>query len=177
MNALVDATAPYEHALLFSDIGCYALGIMPPYRSVHSIVDMGASIGMAHGASRAGAHPVLCTIGDSTFAHSGMTPLLGAVLSDANITVLILDNSTTAMTGAQDSMASGEQLVELVKGLGVKHLQVLEPLPRNHAQNVEAIRSAIEHPGLSVIIERRPCIQIKPRKVSAPLPQAGEPHP
>lgn len=170
MGALVDATSTYEHALLFSDIGCYALGIMPPYRAVHSAVDMGASIGMAHGASRAGAFPVLCTIGDSTFAHSGMTPLLGAVLSDANITVLILDNATTAMTGAQNSMATGEQLMKLLEGLGVKDVQVLDPLPKNHAANVEAIRRAIEHQGLSVIVARRPCIQIKPRKLAANLP-------
>lgn len=170
MNALIDASSHYKEPLLFSDIGCYALGIMPPYRSVHSAVDMGASIGMAHGASRAGAHPVLCTIGDSTFAHSGLTPLLGAVLSDANITVLILDNSTTAMTGAQDSMASGDQLLDLVRGLGVKDLQVIEPLPKHHATNVEAIRKAIEHEGLSVIVAQRPCIQIKPRKLTASIP-------
>ena len=171
MGALVDATSEFEHALLFSDIGCYALGIMPPYRSVHSAVDMGASIGMAHGASRAGAFPVLCTIGDSTFAHSGMTPLLGAVLHDANITVLILDNATTGMTGQQESMATGEQLMDLLRGLGVKDLQLLDPLPKNHAQNVEAIKRAIAHEGLSVIVARRPCIQIKPRKNAAKLPQ------
>lgn len=169
-NALIEATAPYEHALLFSDIGCYALGIMPPYRAVHSCVDMGSSIGMAHGASRAGAHPVLCTIGDSTFAHSGMTPLLGAVLTDANITVIVLDNATVAMTGAQDSMATGEQLIELLRGLGVKDLHVFEPLPKGHAENVETIRVAIEHRGLSVIVARRACIQIKPRKVAAQIP-------
>jgi indolepyruvate ferredoxin oxidoreductase alpha subunit len=170
MNALIDATSGFDHPLLFSDIGCYALGIMPPYQSVHSAVDMGASIGMAHGASRAGAHPVLCTIGDSTFAHSGMTPLLGAVLTDANITVLILDNSTTAMTGAQDSMASGEQLMEMLRGLGVKDLQVIEPLPKNHAENVDAIRRSIDHHGLSVIVARRPCIQIKKRNLAATIP-------
>ncbi|MCE9560368.1 MAG: indolepyruvate ferredoxin oxidoreductase [Armatimonadetes bacterium] len=170
MNALVDATSAYEEPLLFSDIGCYALGIMPPYRSVHSAVEMGASVGMAHGASRAGAHPVLCTIGDSTFAHSGMTPLLGAVLADANITVLILDNATTAMTGAQDSMATGDKLLEMLRGLGVKDLQVIDPLPKNHASSVEAIRKAIEHEGLSVIVAQRPCIQIKPRKLAMTLP-------
>ncbi|MFI5386625.1 MAG: thiamine pyrophosphate-dependent enzyme [Fimbriimonadales bacterium] len=173
-NALLDATAQFEHPLLFSDIGCYALGIMPPYRAVHSCVDMGSSIGMAHGASRAGAHPVLCTIGDSTFAHSGMTPLLGAVQSDANITVLILDNGTTAMTGAQDSMATGETLMEILRGLGVKDLQLIEPLPKSHAQNVEAIRRAIEHRGLSVIVGRRPCIHIKARKTAVALPFANQ---
>lgn len=170
MNALIDATSGYDHPLLFSDIGCYALGIMPPYRSVHSVVDMGASIGMAHGATRAGAHPVLCTIGDSTFAHSGMTPLLGAVQNNANMTVLILDNSTTAMTGGQDSMATGDQLLDLLKGLGVQDIHVIDPLPKHHAENVETIRTAIEHEGLSVIVAQRPCIQIKPRKASNALP-------
>ena len=77
-KAIVEATAGYANPILFSDIGCYTLGVMPPYRAVHACVDMGASIAMAHGAAQAGAHPVICTIGDSTFSHSGMTPLLGA---------------------------------------------------------------------------------------------------
>lgn len=174
MNALVDATSIYEQPLLFSDIGCYALGIMPAYRAVHSAVDMGASIGMAHGASRAGAHPVLCTIGDSTFAHSGMTALLGAVLTDANMTVVILDNATTAMTGQQDSMATGDQLLQILGGLGVRDLHTMEPLPKHHAANVEIIRQAIEHKGLSVIVAQRPCIQIKVRKLAGGLPVLEE---
>lgn len=99
-----------------------------------------------------------------------MTPLLGAVLADANITVLILDNATTAMTGAQDSMATGDKLLEMLRGLGVKDLQVIDPLPKNHASSVEAIRKAIEHEGLSVIVAQRPCIQIKPRKLAMTLP-------
>lgn len=173
-NAMLDATAQYEHPLFFSDIGCYTLGIMPPYRAVHSCVDMGASIAMAHGASRAGAHPILCTIGDSTFAHSGMAPLLGAIRSDADITVLILDNGTTAMTGAQDSFATGETLNEILHGLGVKDLHIVEPLPKHHQEIVETIRKAIEHRGLSVIVARRPCIHIKARKTATPLPIAEE---
>jgi TPP-dependent indolepyruvate ferredoxin oxidoreductase alpha subunit len=72
-KALVEATASYAHPVMFSDIGCYTLGVLPPYRAVHSCVDMGASIAMAHGATQAGYRPVICTIGDSTFAHSGMT--------------------------------------------------------------------------------------------------------
>ncbi|HTQ09553.1 MAG TPA: thiamine pyrophosphate-dependent enzyme [Fimbriimonadaceae bacterium] len=172
-SALADATAQFEHPILFSDIGCYALGLMPPYRAVHACVDMGASIGMAHGASRAGAHPVVCTIGDSTFGHSGMAGLLGAVRSDANITVMIMDNGTTAMTGTQDSMTTGETLIEILKGLGVKDLQVIEPLPKSHRDCVEAIRRAIDHQGLSVIVARRPCIHVKSKKLSAPLTQAA----
>lgn len=167
-GALVDATAPYPNAILFSDIGCYTLGIMAPYRAVHSCVDMGASIGMAHGASRAGAFPVLCTIGDSTFAHSGLTPLLDAIRTDANMTVLILDNATTAMTGAQESMATGEELIEMLRGLGVRDLHVFEPLPKTNEESVEIIKSAIERPGLKVIVARRACIHIRGQKVAAP---------
>lgn len=163
-TALVDAVSGFEHPLLFSDIGCYTLGSQPPYRAVHATVDMGASISMAHGAAQAGAHPVLCTIGDSTFTHSGLTPLLGAIKSDASMTVIILDNATTAMTGAQDSFATGEDLVALLKGIGVKDLHVFEPHRKYHESNVETIKQAIEHKGLSVIIARRACIQLRPTK-------------
>lgn len=169
-DALVDATAGYERPLFFSDIGCYALGIAPPYSAVHSVVDMGASIGMAHGASRTGAFPVICTIGDSTFAHSGLPALLGAVHHDADITVMVLDNSTTAMTGQQDSFATGEELVEMLRGLGVKDLHIFEPIPKNREANVQAIRAAIEHRGLSVIVARRACIHFKkPKLVGLPV--------
>ncbi|HRK21593.1 MAG TPA: thiamine pyrophosphate-dependent enzyme, partial [Fimbriimonadaceae bacterium] len=172
-GALLDAVAEYSEAILFSDIGCYTLGVMEPFRAVHSCVDMGASIGMAHGASRAGAHPVLCTIGDSTFAHSGMTPLLGAVRSDADITVVLLDNATTAMTGAQDSMTTGEDLTELLRGLGVRDLHVFEPHRKNHAANVEILKAAIAHRGLSVIVARRACIHYKKSAVELPICQVA----
>jgi len=173
-NAILDATAEYDHPLIFGDIGCYAMAVMPPFQSIHSAVDMGASIGLAHGASRAGHHPVLCTIGDSTFAHSGMTPLLGAVLTNANITVLIMDNATTAMTGTQDSMATGDQLIEILKGLGVQDLHTFDPLPRNRAANRDMLKQAIAHEGLSVIVAKRACIQIKPSKLVSSIPvEAG----
>jgi indolepyruvate ferredoxin oxidoreductase alpha subunit len=160
---MLEAVAGYAEPVLLSDIGCYTLGVLPPYRAVHACVDMGASIAMAHGASRAGAHPVLCTIGDSTFAHSGMTALIGAAQSDANMTVFILDNATTAMTGTQDSMTTGKQLLDVLAGLGVpqEHLIVLEPLPQRHAQNVERIKAEIEHHGLSVIVASRACIHVR----------------
>ncbi|MEP0847415.1 MAG: indolepyruvate ferredoxin oxidoreductase [Phycisphaerae bacterium] len=162
-KALLDATRSYPRPLLFSDIGCYTLGCMPPYDAVHTCVDMGASISMAHGAAQAGAFPVICTIGDSTFTHSGITGLLGAARSDADMTVIILDNGTTGMTGGQETLACGEELVNLIRGLGVhaEHLHVIEPLARNHAPNVELISREISHRGLSVIVARRACIQIR----------------
>ncbi|UCF67393.1 MAG: indolepyruvate ferredoxin oxidoreductase [Acidobacteriota bacterium] len=162
-KAIVEATTSYAQPILFSDIGCYTLGVMPPYRAVHSCVDMGASIAMAHGAAQAGARPVLCTIGDSTFAHSGLTPLIGAARGNADMTVFILDNSTVAMTGAQETLTSGERLIEVLRGLGVDddHLHVISPLASKHAENVELIKDEIEHPGLSVIIASRACIHLK----------------
>jgi indolepyruvate ferredoxin oxidoreductase alpha subunit len=121
---------------------------------------------MAHGAAQAGFHPVICTIGDSTFAHSGMTPLIGAVRNDADMTVFILDNATVAMTGAQDSMTCGETLLDVLRGLGVKddHLHVINPLPQHHGENVELIRREVEHRGLSVIIPTRACIHLRKKQ-------------
>ncbi|MFO0751260.1 MAG: thiamine pyrophosphate-dependent enzyme [Myxococcota bacterium] len=167
-GALTEAVAGFEHPILFSDIGCYTLGCLPPYEAVHSAVDMGASIAMASGAARAGAHPVLCTIGDSTFTHSGMTPLIGAAHYDANMTVIILDNATTGMTGQQDSLAHGPALVQLLEGLGVarEHLHVIEPLARHKLDFVALLRKEIAHPGLSVIVAERACIHVR-RKQAA----------
>lgn len=167
-KAIIDATAGHPGTILFSDIGCYTLGVLPPYKAVHSCVDMGSSIAMAHGAAQAGAHPVLCTIGDSTFTHSGMTPLIGAARADADMTVFILDNATVAMTGGQQTMAAGEQLLNLLKGLGVpeSHLHVIEPLAKNHEQNVALLSRAINHRGLSVIVAQRECIHTRRKAVT-----------
>ena len=172
-KAIIDATTHFPDAILFSDIGCYTLGVLPPYRAVHSCVDMGSSIAMAHGAAQAGAFPVLCTIGDSTFTHSGMTPLIGAVRANADMTVFVLDNAIVAMTGGQETMAAGQQLINLLTGLGVPpgHLHVMEPLTKNHQQNVELITQAINHHGLSVIVAQRECIHNR-RKAKAEKPAA-----
>jgi indolepyruvate ferredoxin oxidoreductase alpha subunit len=169
-RAILDATRGYSDPILFSDIGCYTLGCLPPFEAVHSCVDMGSSISMAHGAAQTGRFPVLCTIGDSTFTHSGMTPLIGAAKADADMTVFILDNATVAMTGGQATMATGDELVDLLRGLGVKqdHLHVIEPLAKYHSQNVELIAREVNHRGLSVVIARRACIQIKKPKRAKP---------
>ena len=145
---------------VFSDIGCYTLGALPPYEAAHSCVDMGASISMAMGASHAGMRPVMCTIGDSTFMHSGMTPLVGAAQQNAPMTVFILDNSTVAMTGGQHTMQTGPDLLRVVKGLGVdpEHIHVLEMRRKYRDQNFEIIKKEIAHEGLSVIITVRECI-------------------
>ena len=150
---------------VFGDIGCYALGALPPFNSINTLIDMGASITMAKGAADAGIHPSIAIIGDSTFTHSGMTGLLEAVVENTHMTVVISDNSAIAMTGAQDSSASG-RLMNICKGIGVQeeHLKVLTPLHKNLDENTNIIREELNYKGLSVIISQRPCVQLSKEK-------------
>lgn len=165
-DALNKVAAEYADARIFGDIGCYTLGALPPFRAIDSCVDMGASITMAKGAADAGVHPAIAVIGDSTFTHSGMTGLLDAINDKSNITVIISDNLTTAMTGGQDS-AGTNKFEAICKGLGVEpeHLHVVVPLPKNMEEITRIIREEIEYNGVSVIIPRRECIQTLNRKL------------
>ncbi len=166
-KALNEAMKDFEGGRVFSDIGCYTLGALPPYRAIESCVDMGASISMANGAAHAGIRPVVCAIGDSTFTHSGMTPLLDAAAIDSPMTVFILDNSTVAMTGGQPTYGTGDELARIVKGLGVPegHVIAINPVPKQHEKNVGIIKRELQHEGLSVILAQRECVEeIKRRK-------------
>jgi len=144
---------------VFSDIGCYSLGVLEPYDSIDTLIDMGASIPMAKGAADAGLLPAIAVIGDSTFTHSGMTGLLSAIWDNSPITVIISDNSAVAMTGAQPSAAMG-RLYNIAKGLGVpeEHLKVIIPLKKYHDKNVEIIKEELNYQGVSLIIAQRPCV-------------------
>lgn len=154
----------YENAKVFSDIGCYTLGFLPPFRAIDSCVDMGASITMAKGAADGGQFPSVAVIGDSTFTHSGMTGLLDAVNENSNIVVVISDNLTTGMTGGQDSAGTGK-IESICRGLGVaeEHLRVFVPLPKNREAIREIIREELAYDGVSVLIPRRECIQTAKR--------------
>jgi len=158
--ALNQVLADYPDHRVFGDIGCYTLGALPPFQSLSSCVDMGASITMAKGAADAGLFPAVAIIGDSTFTHSGMTGLLDAVNDKANITVIISDNLTTGMTGGQDS-AGTNKYEAICLGLGVEpeHVRVVVPLPKNMPEITRVIKEEIEYNGVSVIIPRRECIQ------------------
>ena len=159
-TALNQVLTEFDNPRVFGDIGCYTLGFLPPYKAIHSCVDMGASITMAKGAADAGQWPAIAIIGDSTFTHSGMTGLLDAVNENADITVIISDNLTTAMTGGQDS-AGTNKFEAICRGLGVseEHLHVVVPLPKNMPEITQIIRDEINYHGVSVIIPRRECIQ------------------
>jgi len=163
--ALNDAMVGYGEGRVFSDIGCYTLGAYPPYNSIYTCVDMGASVTMAKGAADAGLVPAVTVIGDSTFTHSGMTGLLDAVNENSPVTIIISDNSATAMTGGQKSHATG-RLEDICRGLGVHpdHLRIIVPLKKNHEENVRVIKEELEYKGVSVIISQRECIQTASKK-------------
>lgn len=170
-NALLEAVKPFGHGRVFSDIGCYTLGALPPYNAINSCVDMGASVTMAVGAADAGLFPSIAVIGDSTFTHSGMTGLLDAVTKNSPVTIIISDNSTTGMTGGQKSQATG-RLESICIGLGVEpgHLKVIIPLRKNHDENVHIMKEEIEYKGVSVIIASRECIQTATRRKKSETP-------
>lgn len=159
---------------VFGDIGCYTLGALAPLNAMDTCLDMGASISNAIGASKVsdGKKPIFATIGDSTFLHSGMTGLLDAVYNQASITVIILDNRVTAMTGGQEHPHTGHTLMgkpakqvdfeTLVRALGVEYVQRV----MNHdLEDVHAALSEAEaFAGVSVIIADSPCA-LMPRKL------------
>jgi indolepyruvate ferredoxin oxidoreductase alpha subunit len=159
-NALNQALSKYSAGRVFSDIGCYTLGALPPFNAINSCVDMGASITMAKGAADAGLIPAVAVIGDSTFAHSGMTGLIDAVNEKSPITILISDNFTTGMTGGQDSAALGK-IEHICEGIGVHpdHIRVFVPSKKNHDEMVHIIEEELAYDGVSVVIPRRQCIQ------------------
>ncbi|HHU31900.1 MAG: indolepyruvate ferredoxin oxidoreductase subunit alpha [Zhaonellaceae bacterium] len=155
------------------DIGCYTLGATPPLSSMDTCICMGASIGNAHGMEKARGKEfvknLVAVIGDSTFMHSGLTGLVNVVYNSGISTVLILDNSTTAMTGHQDHPGTGltlnkqeapqVDLVALVKALGAKRVQVVDPYDLKATE--QAIKTEVEAEEPSVIIFKRPCVLLK----------------
>lgn len=166
-EALNSVAIEYENYRVFSDIGCYTLGALPPFRAIHTCVDMGASITMAKGAADVGQFPAFAVIGDSTFSHSGITGLLDAINSKSNIVVIISDNLTTGMTGGQDSAATGK-IEDICIGLGVDpdHVKVLVPIAKNMDEMKQIIKAEVEYNGVSVIIPRRECIQTLKRHLA-----------
>ncbi len=157
--ALNEALSTLAPGRVFSDIGCYTLGALKPFEAINSCVDMGASIPMAKGAADAGLVPAVAVIGDSTFTHSGITGLIDAVKDKSPITVLILDNGTTGMTGGQDSSAQGRiEALCLAVGVEEDHIHTLKPLRKNHEENTQILIKELAYQGVSVIIPRRECI-------------------
>ena len=160
-------------AFVSGDIGCYTLSFLKPLEGLHSCICMGASIGVAHGMSKAlgdeGRGKVVAVIGDSTFLHSGITPLLNMVYNKSNALVIICDNRTTAMTGMQEHPATGFTLqgeptkaldfVKLAEALGVENIRTVDPY--NIEETTTAIKAELANDGVSLIISRRACVLFK----------------
>jgi indolepyruvate ferredoxin oxidoreductase alpha subunit len=165
-EALARVGAPQTR--VFGDIGCYAMAAGEPLHTVHTCVEMGASVGMALGAALAGVTPAVAVIGDSTFVHSGLPALTSLARARVNVTLLVLDNRTVAMTG-QQRVETVDMVEPIVVGLGMDpaHVTTLVPLPRRHAENVAAMEAALRHPGPSVVVCRRECVQASRKGVNA----------
>ncbi|MFA6771726.1 MAG: indolepyruvate ferredoxin oxidoreductase subunit alpha [Dehalococcoidales bacterium] len=166
-------TKPTAGGLVITgDIGCYTLGAYKPLNGLDTCACMGASIGHALGMEKAGVtDKLVAVIGDSTFMHSGLTALANAVYNQSQITIVILDNMTTAMTGHQGHPATGisaggkkTQAVNLenaVRGIGVDEVVVLDAFDIKALR--EAVARATESDKLSVIIVRGECAPLRAR--------------
>ncbi|MDR0301647.1 MAG: indolepyruvate ferredoxin oxidoreductase subunit alpha [Treponema sp.] len=159
--AVLDSRPEHPSVAVNSDIGCYSLGATPPFSAIESVVCMGACIGMAKGASDAGLKYTLAVIGDSTFIHSGITALIDAATADTPMTIIILDNSSVAMTGCQPTMIPSDKLRNLILGCGVnqEHILELEAKKQLLDENAAKLKAEIEHRGLSVVIFKRECLE------------------
>jgi len=162
--ALHRALRGVKHVLA-TDIGCYSMSPMPPLNYGDTLLSMGASLGVAHGLQYAIEEPVIAMIGDSTFYHAGLPGLVNAVNHKGNFKLIILDNSVTAMTGQQphpgtvpqegDESVQPLNLEDVLRGLGVKDITVIDPYDVKNASRI--LKEALARQGLGVIISRRAC--------------------
>lgn len=161
-----------EKAIVSGDIGCYTLGSLSPLEAMDVCVCMGASVSGLHGMNKANPENEkrsVAVIGDSTFIHSGITGLINIAYNKSNSTVLILDNSTTGMTGHQENPTTGKtlkgepvaavDLEALSKAVGIRRVRVIDPY--NLKETQEAIHEELQAEEPSVIISRRPCALLK----------------
>lgn len=177
MIALKEALAGYPESLVNSDIGCYSLGYLPPYEVAETALCMGASVTMSRGAADSGLTPSVALLGDSTFMHSGLTGLVDAASGKVDMTVIIMDNLTTGMTGGQETIVDSAGIKRAALGCGVdpEHCVEIVPLAKNRELNVSIIKKELEYKGTSVIIARRECIQTLKRKNSKAREAAARP--
>jgi indolepyruvate ferredoxin oxidoreductase alpha subunit len=174
--------------IVAGDIGCYTLGVLPPFSAMDTCVCMGAAIGVGlglrHSLPPEQARKVVSVIGDSTFVHSGITGLVEMVYNPpaTGHVLVILDNGTTAMTGMQEHPGTGRRLdheptgrvvfEDLARTLGIKNVLAIDPIADSDAI-ARVLREALGRDELSVIIARRPCllaagsIKIREKKANA----------
>ncbi|MBP8303934.1 MAG: indolepyruvate ferredoxin oxidoreductase subunit alpha [Phycisphaerae bacterium] len=152
--------------VVMGDIGCYSLGTFKPLERLDSILCMGAGVSMAHGMDKAGEpRPVVGILGDSTFFHSGITPLLDIGYNKGCSTIIVVDNRTTAMTGHQEHPGSGRTLMgeettaasvaEIGRACGIKRIATVNPYDTKATEKVIQEELAVKEPSL--IVSSAPC--------------------
>lgn len=164
LHAVLEATRGMKH-ILSTDIGCYSMSFLDPLNYGDSLLSMGACLGVAAGMQYAAEEKVVAMIGDSTFWHAGMPGLVNAIHHEDDLTLIILDNEVTAMTGQQpdpgrDYNAGGRPakplvLEDVIKGMGLTDITIVDPYQVKAA--VKPIREALERKGPNVVISRRAC--------------------
>lgn len=158
--------------ILLSDIGCYGLGYIPPLEAADASFAMGSSFGIACGLSHAVTAPIVAYMGDSTFFHAGIPPLVNAVYNKANITMVVLDNGTTSMTGFQPHPGTGYTAIgdetiqikpeDIATACGLKFIEVIDPF--NLKKAIETIERAARFDGPAFVVSRRLCTVIEQRE-------------
>jgi len=161
-----------EKANYPTDIGCYALGVAPPLSVGDLLICMGSGVSTAQGMNRATGDPTIATIGDSTFFHAAIPGLINAVYNNAQIALVVLDNSTTAMTGHQPHPGTGTtgmgspaekiSIERVAEGCGVKFVKAVNPFKIKEA--TETLKTALKHSGPSVVVFRAPCTLMEARQ-------------
>jgi indolepyruvate ferredoxin oxidoreductase alpha subunit len=176
----VKQVAPKD-AVYPTDIGCYTLGKAPPLEVADLLLCMGSNAGTACGLAVSTNQKIVSFMGDSTFFHSGIPPIVNAVHHNHDVVITVLDNRTTAMTGHQphpgtetDGMGDTARRIlveDVVKGCGVEHVEVVNP--NNVKKTSEAFKRALDYKGTSVVVSKAPCILLKNRdrrKEGKPVP-------
>lgn len=157
-----------------SDIGCYTLGVQPPFNAADFIICMGGGAGAAGGFDQSTDQKAIAFMGDSTFFHSGVPPLVNALFNNHRIVMVILDNRTTAMTGHQPNPGTGRDfggvsteaidIEQLVRGVGAKFVEIVDPY--DVKRTTQIMKDAVAYDGVAVVISKCPCpLELKKRKM------------
>lgn len=167
---LLKLAIPREQSelIMCGDIGCFGLGALPPLKMIDTINHMGMSISMAQGLYESfhtsdKGKKVVALLGDGTFFHSGLTSLVNAIYTKANILVIIFDNRTIGMTGQQPHPGASNvskyhelDISQVVKGLGVEVVESINPF--NIRESFEKVDKAMNYQGVSVVVSKAPCV-------------------